>query len=85
MLDQLILPKMSSAVSNWNPKKSKVSLQSIVFPWLPHLGLRIDHVTDEARRKLKGILRSWSVEDDIPEDLLGWKDVSIYLKFDWTI
>ncbi|KAJ3845695.1 GC-rich sequence DNA-binding factor-like protein-domain-containing protein [Lentinula lateritia] len=45
MLDQLILPKMQKAVADWNPKQlnKKVSLQTIVFPWLPHVGLRLEN------------------------------------------
>ncbi|KAJ3873659.1 hypothetical protein F5051DRAFT_476297 [Lentinula edodes] len=44
MLDQLILPKMQKAVADWNPKQldKKVSLQTIVFPWLPLVGLRLE-------------------------------------------
>ncbi|KAH0836672.1 TFP11-domain-containing protein [Lanmaoa asiatica] len=75
MLDQLILPKLSKAVSEWNPKRSTVPLQSLVFPWLPHLGLRIETVLDDARRKVKSMLRAWGTADSLPEDLAVWQDV----------
>lgn len=75
LLDQLILPKLQKSVANWTAKKSKVSLQSIVFPWLPHVGLRLEDVVGDARRKIKNLLRSWSIDDPIPADLAAWKDV----------
>jgi len=74
-LDQLVLPKVQKAIADWSPRRSKVSLQSIVFPWLPHLGLRLDPFLDEARRKVKGVLKSWVVKDGEPGDLQAWKEV----------
>ncbi|KAJ8079505.1 hypothetical protein PM082_011092 [Marasmius tenuissimus] len=75
MMDQLILPKVQKAVAEWNPKLDEVSLHSIVFPWLPHVGLRMEEFLGEARRKVKNLLRSWIVEDEVPKDLKSWKDV----------
>lgn len=75
MLDQLILPKLAKAVSEWNHKRSSVPLQLLVFPWLPHLGLRVDSVLDDARRKVKSMLRTWVATDGILEDLAVWRDV----------
>ncbi|EEB91113.1 hypothetical protein MPER_10584, partial [Moniliophthora perniciosa FA553] len=88
IMDQLILPKVQKAVADWNPKQDDVSLQSIVFPWLPHVGLRLEDLVGDARRKVKSLLRSWVVGNDIPKDLKAWKDVfdatdwdSILLKY----
>ncbi|KAJ7210525.1 GC-rich sequence DNA-binding factor-like protein-domain-containing protein [Mycena pura] len=75
LLDQLILPKVKKAVTDWNPKRATVALRSIVFPWLPHLGLRMEDVVGDARRKVKGVLRSWNVGDDVPPDLVAWREV----------
>ncbi|KAF8625289.1 hypothetical protein AX15_005462 [Amanita polypyramis BW_CC] len=75
MLDQLILPKVQRAVANWSPRKAKVSLQNILFPWLPHLGLRLDDVMADARRKVKSLFKSWSVAQDIPISLKSWREV----------
>ena len=77
LLDQLILPKVQKAVADWNPKIAKVSLQAIVFPWLPYIGLRLEDIVGDARRKVKSLLRSWVVEEDIMPDLAAWKDVSL--------
>lgn len=76
LLDQLILPKVQKAVANWNTKQAKVSLQTIVFPWLPHVGLRMEEVVGDARRKIRNVLRNWVVDETIPTDLVAWKDVS---------
>ncbi|KAM6497068.1 GC-rich sequence DNA-binding factor-like domain containing protein [Amanita muscaria] len=73
MLDQLILPKVQRAVADWSPKKSRVSLQTIVFPWLPHLGLRMEDVVGDAKRRVKSILKSWAVGQDVPISLTAWK------------
>ncbi|KIY51936.1 TFP11-domain-containing protein [Fistulina hepatica ATCC 64428] len=75
ILDQLILPKVQKAIADWNPKRDHVSLQSILFPWLPHLGLRLEDALGDARRKVKSILRSWTVGDPVSDDLAAWRDV----------
>ncbi|KAH9944970.1 TFP11-domain-containing protein [Epithele typhae] len=73
--DQLVLPKVQKAVADWHPRKSHVPLQTLVFPWLPHVGLRLEEVLGDARRKIKSLLRSWNTGDAIPHDLGVWKDV----------
>lgn len=77
VLDQLILPKVHKAVTDWNPRKDTVSLHALVFPWLPHLGLRLEDVLGDARRKVKSLLRGWTAGDGVPKDLIAWKDVSV--------
>ena len=87
LLDQLILPKVQKAVADWNPKNAKVSLQAIVFPWLPYIGLRLEDIVGDARRKVKNLLKSWVVEADILPDLAAWKDVRLllFLNYEFTI
>jgi tuftelin-interacting protein 11 len=75
LLDQLILPKVQKAVADWNARHAKVSLQAILFPWLPHVGLRLENVVGDARRKLKSLLRSWVVDQPVPADLVAWKEI----------
>lgn len=53
-----------------------MALQSIVFPWLPHLGLRMEEVLDDARSKVKTMFRAWRPSDGLPDEILAWKDVS---------
>jgi tuftelin-interacting protein 11 len=75
ILDQLVLPKIQKAIADWNVKKSNVSLQAIVFPWLPHVGLRLEEVVGDARRKIKSLLRAWDADEAIPSDLASWREV----------
>ena len=76
LLDQLILPKVQEAVADWNSLQDTVPLQTIVFPWLPHLGLRVENVVGDAKRKIKSLLRHWVVGTDLPVGLKAWKNVS---------
>ena len=82
ILDQLVLPKVKKAVDAWDPKRSKVgsvriSLAGIVFPWLPMLGDRVEEVLGDAKRRIKSVMRNWSIRDPPPEELVRWKkDVS---------
>ncbi|KAF5387349.1 hypothetical protein D9757_005818 [Collybiopsis confluens] len=75
MLDQLILPKVQKAIADWNPKLDQVPLKAIVFPWLPHVGLRLEGFVEDARRKFKSLLRHWVVGDNLPAGLRDWKDI----------
>ena len=75
--DQLVLPKVHKAVSDWSLRRHKVSLRALVFPWLPHIGLRLEDVLGDAKRKIKSILRGWAVVDGMPEDLAAWREVSL--------
>jgi tuftelin-interacting protein 11 len=74
-LDQLILPKVSRAVADWNPRNSQVPLRTLVFPWLPHVGLRMEEFLGDARRKLKSLLRGWDIARGVPDDLPTWREV----------
>jgi tuftelin-interacting protein 11 len=74
-LDQLILPKISRAVADWSPRRSDVPLKALVFPWLPHVGLRMEEFLGDARRKLKSLLRGWDITDGVPPDLAAWREV----------
>lgn len=81
VLDQLILPKIAATVSAWNPKRDSVSLHAIVFPWLPHVGLRMEEFVDAGRRKVKSLLRSWMANEGVPKDLRPWREVRAELPY----
>ncbi|KAI0286095.1 GC-rich sequence DNA-binding factor-like protein-domain-containing protein [Russula aff. rugulosa BPL654] len=74
-LDQLILPKVSKAVADWSLRHSDVPLKTLVFPWLPHVGLRMEEFLGDARRKLKSVLRGWDITEGVPDDLPAWREV----------
>lgn len=80
ILDQLILPKLTNTVADWRPKRT-VSLHTFVFPWLPHLGLRSDTLLDDARRKVKSLLRAWNPPDGVPRELTPWQ--AVFTPRDW--
>ncbi|KIJ65655.1 hypothetical protein HYDPIDRAFT_88241 [Hydnomerulius pinastri MD-312] len=82
MLDQLILPKLTKSISEWSPKLSPVSLQTLVFPWLPHLGLRVEAILEDSRRKIKSLLRAWVPTDGLPKDLGVWRE-NVFPASDW--
>ncbi|KAF7983380.1 hypothetical protein HWV62_22381 [Athelia sp. TMB] len=75
VLDQLILPKVHKAVTDWSARKDTVSLRALVFPWLPHLGLRLEEVLGDAKRKVKSLLRAWTTDEEVPKDLKAWKEM----------
>ncbi|KAF8343173.1 GC-rich sequence DNA-binding factor-like protein-domain-containing protein [Cantharellus anzutake] len=74
ILDQLVLPKVQKALSDWS-WTGEVALQSLVLPWLPHIGLRMEFLLDDTRRKLRSFLKSWKVEQGVPSDFVVWKEV----------
>jgi tuftelin-interacting protein 11 len=86
ILDQLILPKLNKAIAEWKPPsrsssansgtEKPASLQGMVFPWLPFLGERMEEVLGEAKRKIRGMMKGWKVQDKVPDELRKWKDVS---------
>lgn len=67
---------MQKAITDWNPRKDEGSLHSLLFPWLPHVGPRLETVVGDARRKVKSLFRAWKVEDGVPEELMLWQNVS---------
>jgi tuftelin-interacting protein 11 len=73
-MDQLVMPKLLKAVSDWSLADG-VPLHNIVLPWLQHVGLRMEFLLDDARRKLRSMMRSWKVLEGVPDGLLVWKDV----------
>ncbi|KAF8523620.1 GC-rich sequence DNA-binding factor-like protein-domain-containing protein [Gautieria morchelliformis] len=75
ILDQLVLPKIQKGIAEWQPRTGGPALQTIVFPWLPHVGLRMEELLGEAKRKVKSLLRNWTVSDGLPKDLIPWKDI----------
>jgi len=83
VLDQLVIPKVKQAMEEWDGRPSRSGksrkLSSIVFPWLPLLGHRMEDVLDGAKRRIRHVMRKWVVRDGVPEELARWKkDVSAY-------
>lgn len=82
LLDQLVLPKLKRAVSDWiPPRKGKrkssntTALHHILFPWLEYAGPRMDEVMDDAKRKVRGWLKTCKIREGPPEGLEVWREV----------
>jgi tuftelin-interacting protein 11 len=82
ILDQLILPKLSSAVSNWSPslaRKKGIHLHSIVLSWLPLAGeIRMKELVGECKRKITSWLSNLKLSDysdPMPPGIELWREV----------
>ncbi|GAA5884433.1 hypothetical protein JCM6882_005250 [Rhodosporidiobolus microsporus] len=86
LLDQLILPKLLSTLSLWSPSACKRGeyppLHAMVFPWLDVAGERMEGVLDEARRKVRGWVKTgWKPREGVPKGLEVWKEA--FPRSDW--
>lgn len=53
-----------------------VLLHHIVFPWLEYAGdERMEGIIDEAKRRVRGWLKSWRTRDGVPDGLDAWRSV----------
>ena len=79
LLDQVILPKIKVAVSEWNPrlsKKRRVPPPHIwVFPWLPYLGNSMSDLVDDIKRKFAIVLSDWKVFDGVIQGIEAWREI----------
>ena len=76
VLDQLILPKVKKAVDDWDRSSERAkdqSLAGIIFPWLPLLGERVEEILEGGKRRIRSVMRHWTVRDSVPEELARWK------------
>jgi len=77
IIDQLILPKLSKAVSDWDPRNDPVQIHTWIHPWLPTLkAWRLSGIFTSIRQKLAVVLRQWHPSDESALHILQpWKDV----------
>ncbi|KAH8556495.1 GC-rich sequence DNA-binding factor-like protein-domain-containing protein [Umbelopsis sp. PMI_123] len=77
IIDQLILPKLSKAVSDWDPRNDPVQIHTWIHPWLPTLkAWRLSPIFTSIRQKLSVILRQWHPSDESALHILEpWKEV----------
>ncbi|WEW60740.1 hypothetical protein PRK78_006227 [Emydomyces testavorans] len=87
ILDQVIVPKLSNAIKEWKPKKSRRRDKSseqfpwFLFDWLRYLG---DQHTDpkapsgilsDTKRKFRSVLDKWDLSKGLLGDIDLWKDI----------
>ncbi|RVD80955.1 uncharacterized protein DFL_008838 [Arthrobotrys flagrans] len=80
ILNQLVLPKVKAAVTEWNPRvssrrKTAPPPHVWVFPWLPHLAVHMDDLVREVKRKFKGVLDKWDLHKGVIDGLEAWREV----------
>lgn len=74
--DLIVLPKLQSEVSQWDPLTDPVPIHSWLHPWLEILGEQLSIVYPTIRQKLSLALRQWSPSDKSARlILLPWKEV----------
>ncbi|EEP80465.1 predicted protein [Uncinocarpus reesii 1704] len=86
ILDQVIVPKLSTALKDWKPKRRRRNGSSEQFPWFLFDWLRYlgDHHTDpkapsgilsDVKRKFRSVLDKWDLKKGLLNDIDLWKDV----------
>lgn len=63
ILDQLIMPKLQTAVEYWNPLTDPTPIHSWLHPWLPLMGQRLEPLYGPIRHKLASALTNWHPSD----------------------
>jgi tuftelin-interacting protein 11 len=74
---QLILPKISNTVANWNPYTDPVRVDTWITPWIPILGRsNMSLMITQIRQMLKSSLAEWEAGDTSAFIMIEpWKDV----------
>ncbi|KAG0173477.1 Tuftelin-interacting protein 11 [Apophysomyces sp. BC1034] len=77
IINQLLLPKISRAVSDWDPRNDPEMIHTWLHPWLPILqAWRLADIFTNVRHKLAVVLRQWHPSDESAYHIITpWRDV----------
>ncbi|QDZ19662.1 TFP11 domain-containing protein [Chloropicon primus] len=77
ILDEMVLPRLRTAVDDWQPSAGSVPLHVWIHPWLPYLSDQLQELYPAVRQKLSKALRTWKPSEtmDALPMLKAWKPV----------
>ncbi len=74
--DLIILPRLQTEVSQWDPMTDPVPIHAWLHPWLEVVGGQLDIVYPTIRQKLSAALSKWHPSDKSARLILTpWRDV----------
>ena len=82
LLQQLVVPKLQTAVDAWDPRQETIAIHTWLHPWLPLLGASLEGLYPTIRHRLAACLQQWHPSDGSALALLApWKPV--FSQADW--